>query len=96
MKQIQFGPLYMSMEKYIGPVEFAEKAETWEYDSYWVPDSVTVPCMDAFVLVAAVAQRTHRLQARNGGRASPLQRSFSISQGRHIRRRAIQRSVHPG
>ncbi|MFQ5873377.1 MAG: LLM class flavin-dependent oxidoreductase [Dehalococcoidia bacterium] len=62
MGYIKFGVLYSAMDEYIGPVEFARKAEEWGYNSYWVPDYVTHPPMDAFVLLAAVAQHTTTLK----------------------------------
>ncbi|MEE9198576.1 MAG: LLM class flavin-dependent oxidoreductase [Dehalococcoidia bacterium] len=61
MKDIRFGALYSGMDKYIGPVEFSEKVEAWGYDSFWVPDYVTLPHMEAFVSLAAVAQRAKTL-----------------------------------
>ena len=62
MPKVEFGPLYTTMEQYIGPVEFAEKAEGWGYDYYWVPDYVTLSPMDAFVLLSAVGQRTSSIK----------------------------------
>ncbi|MEE9198577.1 MAG: LLM class flavin-dependent oxidoreductase [Dehalococcoidia bacterium] len=77
--KIQFGPLYTTMEEYIGPVEFAEKAEEWGYDAYWVPDYVTLSPMDAFVLLAAVAQRTSRLRLGTAVVVVPFRSPFQLA-----------------
>ena len=55
MNRIQFGPLYFPTEEGPSAIELAERAEEWGYDYYWVPDYVTLPYMDAFVLLAAIA-----------------------------------------
>ena len=55
MNRIQFGPLYFPTEEGPSAIELAERAEEWGYDYYLVPDYVTLPYMDAFVLLAAIA-----------------------------------------
>ena len=40
MTKVKFGPIYTRIEDIMGPVELAEKAESWGYDSFWVPDYV--------------------------------------------------------
>lgn len=79
MKQIQFGPLYVAIEEYIGPVEFAEKVEAWGYDSYWVPDYVTLPPMNAFTILAAVSQRTRNLRLGTAVVVMPFWSPFQLA-----------------
>ena len=79
MNKIQFGPLYTSMEEYIGPVEFAERAEDRGFDYYWVPDYVTLRPMDAFVLLSAVAQRTHKLRLGTAVVVVPFRTPFQLA-----------------
>lgn len=79
MTNIQFGPLYTAMESYVGPVEFAEQCEEWGYDSYWVPDYVTLPPMDALVLLAAVAQRTTKLRLGTAVVVLPFRSPFQLA-----------------
>ncbi|MEE9198281.1 MAG: TIGR03619 family F420-dependent LLM class oxidoreductase, partial [Dehalococcoidia bacterium] len=62
MAEIRFGPIYTALEDLMGPVELAEKAEGWGYDSFWVPDYVLRPRMEAMVVLAAAAQRTSRIK----------------------------------
>ena len=79
MTNVQFGPLYTTMEKYIGPVEFARKAEAWGYDYYWVPDYVTLSPMDAFVLLSAVAQNTTTLRLGTAVVVVPFRTPFQLA-----------------
>ncbi|MFQ5934091.1 MAG: LLM class flavin-dependent oxidoreductase, partial [Dehalococcoidia bacterium] len=58
---------------------FAVKAEEWGYDYYWVPDYVTLPPMDAFVLLAAVAQRTSRLRLGTAVVVVPFRTPFHLA-----------------
>ncbi len=62
MNNIQFGPLYFPTDEDYDPLDLAEKAEEWGYDYYWIPDYVTLPYLDAFVLATAVASRTTKLR----------------------------------
>ena len=62
MSDIQFGPLYFPTDEDYGPLDLAQKAEEWGYDYYWIPDYVTLPYLDAFVLAAAVASKTTKLR----------------------------------
>ena len=79
MSRVQFGPLYTTMEEYIGPVEFAQKAEEWGYDYYWVPDYVTLSPMDAFVLLSAVAQKTSTLKLGTAVVVVPFRTPFQMA-----------------
>ena len=79
MPKVEFGPLYTTMEKYIGPVEFAEKAEQWGYDYYWVPDYVTLSPMDAFVLLSAVGQRTTSIKLGTAVVVVPFRTPFQLA-----------------
>ena len=79
MPKVEFGPLYTTMEKYIGPVEFAEKAESWGYDYYWVPDYVTLSPMDAFVLLSAVGQRTTSIKLGTAVVVVPFRTPFQLA-----------------
>ncbi|MCH7997203.1 MAG: LLM class flavin-dependent oxidoreductase [Chloroflexi bacterium] len=62
MADIKFGPIYTAIEDLMGPVELAEKCEAWGYDSFWVPDYVLKPRLDALTILSAVSQRTSRIQ----------------------------------
>ncbi|MFQ5873287.1 MAG: LLM class flavin-dependent oxidoreductase [Dehalococcoidia bacterium] len=62
MPEIRFGPIYTAIENLMGPVELAEKAEAWGYDSFWVPDYVLRPRLEALAVLAAVAQKTSRIK----------------------------------
>ena len=79
MPKVEFGPLYTTMEQYIGPVEFAEKAEQWGYDYYWVPDYVTLSPMDAFVLLSAVGQRTTSIKLGTAVVVVPFRTPFQLA-----------------
>ena len=79
MTNVQFGPLYTTMEKYIGPVEFAQKAEAWGYDYYWVPDYVTLSPMDAFVLLSSVAQKTSTIKLGTAVVVVPFRTPFQMA-----------------
>lgn len=79
MNKTQFGPLYTTMEDYISPVDFAVRAEEWGYDYYWVPDYVTLRPMDAFVLLAAVAQRTTKLRLGTAVVVLPFRTPFHLA-----------------
>ncbi|MFQ5933904.1 MAG: LLM class flavin-dependent oxidoreductase, partial [Dehalococcoidia bacterium] len=46
----------------MGPVEFAEKCEQWGYDSFWVPDYILKPRIEALSILAAAAQKTSRIR----------------------------------
>ena len=62
MTKVKFGPIYTRVEDLMGPVELAEKSESWGYDSFWVPDYILKPRLDALIILAAVAQRTSAIE----------------------------------
>ena len=81
MSKIQFGAVYdsLAMENLIGPVEFAEMAETWGYDCFWVPEILTLPLMDPLVLLGAVAQRTRRIGLGTSVLVLPTRSPFHLA-----------------
>ena len=81
MSTIQFGAQYASvgMEDPIGPVEFAEKAERWGYDCFWVPEILTTPVMDPLVVLAAVAQRTRQIRLGTAVLILPTRSPFHLA-----------------
>ena len=62
MSKVKFGPIYTRIEDLMGPVELAEKSESWGYDSFWVPDYILKPRLDALIVLGAAAQRTSTIQ----------------------------------
>ena len=62
MPEIEFGPLYIAFEDYMGPVEFAEQCEQWGYDSFWAPELVLKPYQDALTVLAAASSRTEKIK----------------------------------
>ena len=81
MTTIQFGAVYdgIGIQDIIGPVEFAEKAEGWGYDSFWAPEVLTTPQMDPFVVLAAVAQRTRKIRLGTGVVILPIRSPFHLA-----------------
>ena len=81
MSRIQFGAQYASvgMDDPIGPVEFAEKLETWGYDCFWVPEVLTAPFMDPLVVLAAVAQRTRQIRLGTAVLVLPVRSPFHLA-----------------
>ena len=45
----------------IEPASLAASAESWGYDSFWVPDLLTTPDLDPLVILSGVATRTERI-----------------------------------
>ena len=78
MNRIHFGVLYSSveMEDPTGPVEFAEKAECWGYDYFWVSEALTMPHLDPLVVLAAVAQRTQQIRLGTAVLVLPIRSPF--------------------
>ncbi|MEE9198280.1 MAG: LLM class flavin-dependent oxidoreductase [Dehalococcoidia bacterium] len=62
MAELKFGLIYAALENLMGPGELAEKAEDWGYDSFWVPDFVLKPRLEAMTVLTAAAQRTSRIK----------------------------------
>ena len=81
MNRIQFGAHYapISTEDLIGPVEFAEKAETWGYDTFWVPEILTKGHMDPLVVLGAAAQRTRRIRLGTMVLILPIRSPFHLA-----------------
>ncbi|MFQ5873286.1 MAG: LLM class flavin-dependent oxidoreductase [Dehalococcoidia bacterium] len=61
MAELKFGLIYAALEDLIGPAGLAEKAEGWGYDSFWVPDFVLKPRLEAMAALTAAAQKTSRI-----------------------------------
>ena len=55
MAETKFGLSYTDLEDIIGPVEVAERAEAWGYDSFWVPDYILKSSIDPLALMAAAS-----------------------------------------
>ena len=92
MPRVQFGVQYngVSMSAVIGPLEFAGRMESLGYRSYFVPELETLPTLDPFVLLAAVAQHTERMRLGTGV-AVPLALAAARFRSRHARtRHAVQ------
>ena len=81
MSRIQFGAHYapLAADDLIDPVEFAEKAETWGYDSFWMPGTLTSPQMDPLVVLAAVSQRTQQIMLGTAVLILPIMSPFHLA-----------------
>ena len=76
-----FGVQYngASMASVIGPLDFAERMEGLGYRSYFVPELETLPTLDAFTLLASVAQRTTRMRLGTGVAVLPFHTPYRIA-----------------
>ena len=81
MSTTQFGAFYdgIDLRDHIGPVEFAEMAETWEYDSFWVPEALTMPLMDPLVILGAVAQHTSKIRLGTSVVVLPIRSPYHLA-----------------
>ena len=79
MTKVKFGPIYTRIEDIMGPVELAEKAESWGYDSFWVPDYVLKPRLDALIVLGAAAQRTSTIQLGTAVMVLPYKDPLQLS-----------------
>ena len=63
MRKVRFGITYPRGTPLtaIDPASLAEKAESWGYDSFWVPDLLSTPELDPLVILSGVATRTERI-----------------------------------
>lgn len=63
MSRVRFGITYprSTPTTAINPASLAEKAESWGYGSFWVPDLLTTPDLDPLVILSGVATRTERI-----------------------------------
>ena len=62
MADLKFGIIYSALEEIIGPGEMAKQCEDWGYDSFWVPDFVLMPRLEAMAALAAAAQATSTIR----------------------------------
>ncbi len=74
MAPVKFGAVYPmgTPLDVVGPLELAEKAEAWGYDSFWVPDLLTGPDLDPFVILSGAAARTERIKLGTGVLIMPV------------------------
>ena len=81
MTNVQFGVQYngVSMSAVIGPLEFARRMESLGYRSYFVPELETLPTLDPFVLLAAVAQHTERMRLGTGVAVLPFRTPYQMA-----------------
>ena len=88
MTNVQFGVQYngVSMSAVIGPLEFARRMESLGYRSFFVPELETLPTLDPFILLAAVAQHTERMRLGTGV-AVPLALAAARFRSSHARTR---------
>ena len=64
MARVQFGATYPRSTplEVVDPASLAEKAESWGYDSFWVPDLLTTPELDPLVILSGAATRTRHIR----------------------------------
>ncbi len=62
MPRTKFGLMYTHLEEIVGPVEVAQKAEAWGFDSFWAPDFALEPNLEPLTVLSAVAQATESIQ----------------------------------
>ena len=81
MTNVQFGVQYngVSMSAVIGPLEFARRMESLGFRSYFVPELETLPTLDPFVLLAAVAQHTERMRLGTGVAVLPFRTPYQMA-----------------
>ena len=63
MPKVRFGITYPRSTPLgaIEPASLAASAESWGYDSFWVPDLLTTPDLDPLVILSGVATKTERI-----------------------------------
>lgn len=81
MSSVRFGVQYsgVSMAPVIGPMEFAEQAEAWGYEAFFVPDLETFPALDPMTVLSAVAQRSQRMLLGTGVLALPFRNPYQLA-----------------
>ena len=81
MTNVQFGVQYngVSMSGVIGPLEFARRMESLGYRSFFVPELETLPTLDPFILLAAVAQHTERMRLGTGVAVLPFRTPYQMA-----------------
>ena len=80
MPKVEFGPLYTTMEKYIGPGGVRRKSRvSGATTTTGCPDYVTLSPMDAFVLLSAVGQRTTSIKLGTAVVVVPFRTPFQLA-----------------
>ena len=81
MAQVQFGVQYngISMGGVIGPLEFARRTEALGYRSFFVPELETLPTLDPFILLSAVAQHTEWMRLGTGVAVLPFKTPYQMA-----------------
>ena len=81
MAQVQFGVQYngVSMSEVIGPLDFARRMEALGYRSFFVPELETLPTLDPFIVLAAVAQHTERMRLGTGVAVLPFRSPYQMA-----------------
>ena len=78
MSKLQFGPLFFPTEEGPEALELAKMADDLGYDYFWVPDYVTLPYLDAFVLLAAAARETKNVRLGTAVTLAPFRSPFQM------------------
>ena len=81
MAQILFGVQYngVSMSSVIGPLDFARMTEALGFRSFFVPELETLPTLDPFILLSAVAQHTERMRLGTGVAVLPFRSPYQTA-----------------
>ena len=67
------------MSAVIGPLDFARKTEALGFRSFFVPELETLPTLDPFILLAAVAQHTERMRLGTGVAVLPFRTPYQMA-----------------
>ena len=78
MNKLQFGPLFFPTKEGPEALELARMADDLGYDYFWVPDYVTLPYLDAFVLLAAAARETKNVRLGTAVTLAPFRSPFQM------------------
>ena len=78
MNTLQFGPLFFPTKEGPEALELARMADDLGYDYFWVPDYVTLPYLDAFVLLAAAARETKNVRLGTAVTLAPFRSPFQM------------------
>ena len=78
MSKLQFGPLFFPTKEGPEALELARMADDLGYDYFWVPDYVTLPYLDAFVLLAAAARETKNVRLGTAVTLAPFRSPFQM------------------
>jgi alkanesulfonate monooxygenase SsuD/methylene tetrahydromethanopterin reductase-like flavin-dependent oxidoreductase (luciferase family) len=79
--EIRFGVQYngVSMASIMGPIAFAQQAEQWGFDAYFVPDLETLSSLDPMTLLASVAQHTNHIMLGTGVLVVPFRSPYQLA-----------------